>query len=460
MQASSFAISAKDAAINNGGVGGRQGQAAFRVDPKRLLTSMSNPSSKAVDQVLVEGDVTGRASWMVDSTAITWQLDSDAKDLKLVQLTAPGQGTLVGTSGAKPTTSVLWSEPLTKAAITGRYDIASGSIELPQTQVQTEWLAYAGSTQIANSKEATQITANGQMTYDAATIAERMRPWVGNYVAVSGQRTSPVEMTWSSAGKSWAESLQAKTRIGWDSANVVGIDVGTADVPVTIENGHLKSKTEIPVSQGALRWDLDGDVGSDPIVIQQAPQVVLDNVAITPQMCQGWLKYVAPLLAEVTKVEGRLSLKLDEAKIVPLSIRDQKFAGQLQLHGASVGPGPLADQLLIMVQQIRALRKGATAATANPTATWLTMPQQQIDFAVDAGRVLHRNLQMTAGDVVIQTSGEVAIDGTLQMVAQVPIRKEWVDSTPALASLAGQSIQLPLPAHSSDRRWTTETSDS
>ena len=51
---------------------------------------------------------------------------------------------------------------------------------------------------------------------------------------------------------------------------------------------------------------------------------------------------------------------------------------------------------------------------------------------------------MTAGDVVIQTSGEVAIDGTLQMVAQVPIRKEWVDSTPALASLAGQSIQLPI----------------
>ncbi len=38
-------------------------------------------------------------------------------------------------------------------------------------------------------------------------------------------------------------------------------------------------------------------------------------------------------------------------------------------------------------------------------------------------RVLHRNLQMTAGDVVIQTSGEVAIDGTLQMVAQVPIRR-------------------------------------
>ncbi len=27
------------------------------------------PSAKAVDQVLVEGDVTGRASWMVDSTA-------------------------------------------------------------------------------------------------------------------------------------------------------------------------------------------------------------------------------------------------------------------------------------------------------------------------------------------------------------------------------------------------------
>ncbi len=156
--------------------------------------------------------------------------------------------------------------------------------------------------------------------------------------------------------------------------------------------------------------NLDGNVASNPIAIVQAPEVVIDNVAITPQMCQGWLKYVAPLLADVTSVQGNLSLKIDEATIMPMDLPKQTVKGQLTVHGANVGPGPLADQLLMLVQQIRNLRKGVGATDGGGQATtWLHMPQQDIKFNVQQGRVAHQNMQIQAGDVIVSTSGSVAL---------------------------------------------------
>jgi translocation and assembly module TamB len=189
------------------------------------------------------------------------------------------------------------------------------------------------------------------------------------------------------------------------------------------------------------------------MIVRQAPGTkVLENVAITPQMCQGWLKFVAPLLADVTSVQGELSLQVDRAEIYPAETLKQTIEGELQIQGASVGPGPLADQLLNIVQQVRALRKGLTSAalggladtSAASNQSWLQMPEQRIRFSVDQGRVSHQNLQIRAGDIVISTEGSVSVDGQLALQAKVPILKEWVDGTPALASLAGQSLSIPV----------------
>lgn len=439
VQAISFALTAKDSAIP--ATAGRQGMAAFRIDPTRMMSAIDTGGDPNAAATSVQGDVTGRAQWKLEQGSITWQVDVDAKNLNVVSVPPRSPGTLAS-NNANQTTS-LWSEPEAKAIFQGVYQLADGSLTLPLTQLQTNWLGYSGQTQLNSTATQTAVNAEGQMNYDAGRIIERLRPMLGNYVNMQGQRTEPVKVAWiSGEGNHWANGLQATTRLGWDSANVIGIDIGQGLIPVTIENGHLKSKTEIPVSQGTLRWDIDGDLES--MEIHQSPMVVLDHVAITPMMCQGWLQYVAPILANATSVQGQLSLKVDEAKIVPSDLTKQKVRGELQLHSATVGPGPLADQLMGIVQQIRTLRKGATAATATAQNTWLQLPEQKIDFAVDSGRIIHKNLQIAAGDVTIQTSGEVAIDGTIQMMAQVPIPQEWIASTPALASLAGQSLQLPI----------------
>ena len=386
----------------------------------------------------------------MDPKLLAWQLIADAKNIRALQRNAtpaPSSGQLVNTvSNRASTPSILWEEPQAKMIVDGKYEMSTGNLDIPKAALMTEWVAYEGKTSMTTQGKTTRLVSTGNMTYDAARVAERLRPWTGDYLAVQGQRTQPVEVTWtSSESGNWAESLQAKSQIGWDQANVIGIDIGKADFPLKIENGRFLSRAEIPVSQGTLRWNLDGDVAGNPIVIVQSPEKVIENVAITKQMCQGWLKYVAPILADVASVQGNLSLKIDEASIVPTDLKRQTIRGQLQVHGANVGPGPLADQLLGLVQQVRALRKGAGATDGGgQQTTWLQLPEQQIGFDVQQGRVAHKNMQIQAGDVVINTSGSVGIDGQLEMIAAVPILKDWVDKTPLLQSLAGQQIQIPV----------------
>jgi len=238
--------------------------------------------------------------------------------------------------------------------------------------------------------------------------------------------------------------LQASSQVGWEGANVLGIPVGPAEVPIVVKNGHLLTQADIPVSQGRLRWNLDGDIGSSPMKIVQQPQTIIDNVAITPQMCQGWLRFVAPMLADVTSIQGNLSLKIDEAVLVPTSIINQTAKGQLVVHGANVGPGPLADQLIGIVQQVRNFKRGLGASEPTQAANWLHMPQQEISFDVQQGRVMHRDMKFQAGEVTLTTNGSVGIDGSLELNAAVPIQAEWLEKVNSLSSLAGQSIVIPI----------------
>ena len=453
VQSESFALQARDAAVPNRELA-RQGQAGYRIDPRSLMSAVQfeNANGSASSDLSVEGDVTGEIAWQVDAQQLVWQMITDAKNIRVLQRDAtanptPVSGPLVNTVAARTNaSSLLWEEPQVKLLIDGRYEVSTGKLDIPKAELMTEWIAYAGKTTMSTQGKKSVLVSQGNMTYDAARVAQRLRPWTGNYLTVQGQRTQPLEVTWTTSETgNWAESLQAKSQIGWDSASIVGIKIGTADFPLKIENGRFVSRAEIPVSQGTLRWNLDGDVAGTPIVIVQSPEKVIENVAITREMCQGWLKYVAPILADVASVQGNLSLKIDEAAIVPTDLKRQTIRGQLQVHGANVGPGPLADQLLGLVQQVRALRKGAGATDGGgQQTTWLQLPEQQIGFDVQQGRVAHKNMQIQAGDVVINTSGSVGMDGQLELIAAVPILKDWVDKTPMLQSLAGQQIQIPV----------------
>ncbi|MFN5768717.1 MAG: hypothetical protein ACK44Z_05175 [Pirellulaceae bacterium] len=440
VKAHSFAIAAQDSPSPDGL--SRQGIAAYRIDPARLATAIN--SADAVPSTLLSGDVTGNASWTASKEQLQWRVTTDAKGLQLVS-NSPPNGSYVSTAASANPAQVLWTEPQALADLSGVFRYSDGSLLVDSSTLQLPWFAYQGQAKWLQPVDGSEAVVQGQFRYDAQRVIERLRPWIGDYLQMSGERVEPLEIQWKSTkSEGWADALAVQTKLGWDRAQAIGIDIGSADIPIVVERGVFRSSAEIPVSQGTVRWNLSSNLNDKMLRIQQAPQVVLEQVAITPQMCRGWLKYVTPLLADVTRVEGSLSLRLDEATIVPSDVMQQTFAGQIMIHGATVGSGPLADQLLLLVQQVKELRKGLSPSVAAEPEQWLQLAPQPIDFAVRQGRVAHRNLQIQAGDVTIVTSGDVGVDGSLNLIAQVPIRKEWLGNQAALQSLAGQSLSIPV----------------
>ena len=72
------------------------------------------------------------------------------------------------------------------------------------------------------------------------------------------------------------------------------------------------------------------------------------------------------------------------------------------------------------------------------------MPEQNVPFAVQQGRVHHQGMQFQIDDVLIQTTGSVGLDQTMQMVAQIPILDSWVGTSRWTQGLRGQTLQIPI----------------
>ncbi len=326
--------------------------------------------------------------------------------------------------------------------------MATQELDVSKLQIQTDWCNYVGNLNYQAQAESQQLTSKGQAIVDTAIFSNKIGPMTGRQVQLLGQQTVPVEVQWTGSqdpALSMLAGLQASTRIGWEQARVLGIDVGKADVPVNIQAGQLTTQAEIPVSGGKLRWDLATDLGAEELVIHQAPMTVLENVEITEEMCKGWLKYVAPLIAETTSVDGRLSLTLDQAKLMPTLPKKQSVVGQLVVHSAEVGPGPLSTNIIGIVKQLDALRKKDFTQAVSSQQVWVRMPEQRISFRMIDGRIEHRDLNFRIGDVTMSTAGSVDVNGQMEMLASMPIPDDWVEKNPLLLSgLRGQSLQFPV----------------
>jgi translocation and assembly module TamB len=136
------------------------------------------------------------------------------------------------------------------------------------------------------------------------------------------------------------------------------------------------------------------------------------------------------------------------------------IGGQMTIHKAEVGPGPLAQQYLNMAKQVKDIADGNYAAIGSlftpgaqqppqpgaPTTNRgvLVLPEQQVKFEMIDGRVHHQGLQMTVKDVVITTRGSVGLDQTMELVAEIPVQDAWIGKNASLASLKGQMLQIPI----------------
>ena len=209
-------------------------------------------------------------------------------------------------------------------------------------------------------------------------------------------------------------------------------DMTVKPIDVTIGEGRLKLSPHVLLDRTPIL-----------LVLDKGPAI--EKVRFSPEQCKSWLKYVAPIMADATQVEGRFSVDLDGAKVPLPDPKTGDVAGTLKIHSAQVRSGPLVDQFVTLIRQIEGiLRKRSAGSAANGPSTLLTMSEHDVPFRMVDGRVHHRGLAFSSGDVVIRTSGSVGFDETLSLVAEVPIPDKWVGSDRLLAGLKGHVLRIPI----------------
>ena len=160
------------------------------------------------------------------------------------------------------------------------------------------------------------------------------------------------------------------------------------------------------------------------------PGSVFSHTPITPPMCRDLLKYIAPVLAEATEVNGSLSIELDQWRIPLAAPQQAQGSGRLKVDSLRVAGGPLVRQIS-SVLQLRPLEAGL-------------VDDSVVAFSMADGRVEHHGLKFHLGDVVVATHGSVALDQSLDMVADISLAGMPLGAGPQAQLLKSRPVSLPL----------------
>lgn len=180
---------------------------------------------------------------------------------------------------------------------------------------------------------------------------------------------------------------------------------------------------------------------SDNPKLHIEPTLLLDQVAITPELVKIGLGYAVPLLAKSAWFKGNVSVSLSEIDI-PLNQPDASNGKtKITLHQVSSGP---SDPEVVQFLQFIAVVNGRL-----PHAELVFVDGTVIDILVENGRVFHDGLKMGLPKIdprlQLSSKGSVGLkDKTLDIVMQVPVPIEYVTNRDDLKAVGVPSMDLPI----------------
>jgi translocation and assembly module TamB len=475
------------------------------VDLRGDIAKLSSwfPSAQR-QQSAVEGGLEGHVELGYQGQAIAAIWNANINDLRYLVPSVPTE-TVQRTSliSSRPAWKVAWQEPRVNFAGQGKFEPAGGLLKIDRTSLTTANAAFAAAGTVGKLTAGTpEVDLSGEITYDLEQITQQIqaraaqpgppgspsagqptalpygldtlqltgkekRQFVlkGPLLAATGNLSAaqPVSRTGGIAAVrapatgatpqlAISDALAGEASLGWQGAQYVGLVAGPADFRAKLAGGVAQiGPLDIPLSEGRLtaapRVMLTN--AQQAVVFDRGP--VLENVRISPEMCTLWLKFVAPMVADATRAEGKFSLSLEGANVPIAAPLSSSVAGTLAIQSAQIGPGPMPQQFLGVIKQVKSFIDGAggasgTATTESQSQGWLLLPAQDVFFEVQDGVVRNRGLKMSLGDVVITTQGTVAIESQqVNLVTTIPIPDNWIKNPDGvLSSLRGQVLTIPV----------------
>lgn len=209
----------------------------------------------------------------------------------------------------------------------------------------------------------------------------------------------------------------------------LGVILAINDATVVVRGKHATRDLEIPninVTAGLARSAEPGR--SAEFVMSRGKPI--DHLAITPDLCNDMLKFIAPVLANATHAGGEFSIEVEDVRIPLDEPQAGQLAGRFSIHSVKVGPGPLVNEL-------------ATSLGVPPEMQLAN--ESVVEFEMIEGRVHHQGLQFGFPRLNVRTHGSVGIvDQSLDIVAEVPLAGLAKEDAPLREALSQHTLVIPI----------------
>lgn len=396
------------------------------------------------------GDCDGNVRLRGDADLLEIETHAVAQKLRLLQPASAAAAPVAGPQVPReqprttPDPRVVWSEPHITVEGGLRYDPTGGTLRTDSLQVLGDWFATTLQGGTGRGDGGDELQLQGRASVKTEVVADRLSGLAGTRIEASGVHDTELRIR-ATRGAEGDVGFEIDSTLGWETARVAGVRLGETTIPVRMTETSVRvaPAAVVPVDRGSLHLGGQVHYRPGPLWLQVRPGRVADSVRLTPEMTNRWLKFIAPLAADATRIEGTFSATLDEAIVVFDRPERSRVSGRLEIDGVEMAAGPLTDRIIAGVEQIRAFRSLPNFNPSGPaTRKLVSLPPQSVEFAVADNVVHHQRLRIEIDRAEVITSGNVSLDGDLNLFAQVPLDPRWLGKD--LEFLAGESVTLPI----------------
>lgn len=279
-----------------------------------------------------------------------------------------------------------------------------------------------------------QGTIEGQC--DWAAIGPLASEFLPAGLALTGQR--PVALNFASTYPAddpnlLLANLNATTESGFDTASYKGLNVGSTNLDIRIENGLMTiAPFTTTVNNGQLHFAARANFKERSRSLRTPePMMLAKGIQLNKEMTSQMLQYVNPLFANVTGISGVVSFECEKLAI-PLAAGKGKEAvviGTISADNVLLEASGLLEKILSATgQQLRGQQ-----LTIRPTRIVLQNGTMQYD-----------DMQIDVGDNPLNFGGTIGLDERLDMTVTLPWTLRGRTARVDREDQAGPRIRIPL----------------
>ncbi|MCY2966635.1 MAG: hypothetical protein NT069_23900, partial [Planctomycetota bacterium] len=194
----------------------------------------------------------------------------------------------------------MWSDP--QLTLTGDYrmDFGNRTVTIDTVSAETAGLRLNASGTITKLLSTNRVDITGNLVTTLEDLVTHLAGVSRGPVRFAGEQRFEIEFHGPLA------EIEGDITGGWRQANAFGLSAG----PVTLQTHFAKgvaalTPAEMDLSGGRMFFSGNLDLNERPPVFARGAGPVMTDVELTQEVCNGWLQFVAPILSQATRAEGR-----------------------------------------------------------------------------------------------------------------------------------------------------------